>query len=189
MIWNPVSLGVTAWMTFPHRAAWAMGYLWKADGLTVEQLRARAVPSSELTVGGLLKHLAVCEDDVFSWRIFGEPPTTWMMVPENDVGRWQFTVDPEETAVDMYRLWEDAVARSRASLARIAADGGLDLPGHLTFRAVRPSRRRHLHDLIEEYGRHTGHMDLLREAIDSRVGEDPPADWPMLPAIATRPGG
>ena len=41
--------------------------------------------------------------------------------------------------------------------------------------------RRHLHDIIEEYGRHTGHMDLLREAIDGCVGEDPPADCPMLP--------
>lgn len=42
--------------------------------------------------------------------------------------------------------------------------------------------RRHLHDLIEEYGRHTGHIDLLREVIDRRVGEDPPRDWRMLPA-------
>ena len=32
-------------------------------------------------------------------------------------------------------------------------------------------------DLIEEYGRHTGHADLLREAVDGRVGEDPPPDW------------
>ena len=54
-------------------------------------------------------------------------------------------------------------------------------PGHLEFEDARPSLRRHLHDLIEEYGRHTGHMDLLREAIDGRVGEDPQPDWPMLP--------
>ena len=39
------------------------------------------------------------------------------------------------------------------------------------------SLRRLLCDLIEEYGRHTGHADLLREAVDGRVGEDPPADW------------
>ncbi|HYJ68102.1 MAG TPA: DUF664 domain-containing protein [Nocardioidaceae bacterium] len=37
--------------------------------------------------------------------------------------------------------------------------------------------RRLLCDLIEEYGRHTGHADLLREAVDGRVGEDPPSDW------------
>ena len=37
--------------------------------------------------------------------------------------------------------------------------------------------RRLLHDLVEEYGRHTGHADLLREAVDGRVGEDPPSDY------------
>ena len=74
------------------------------------------------------------------------------------------------------------MGRSRATLREIVADGGLDQPGHLEFPDARPTVRRHLHDIIEEYGRHTGHMDLLREAIDGRVGEDPPRDWPMLPA-------
>jgi Protein of unknown function (DUF664) len=157
-------------------------FRWKADGLDVEQLRARAVPTSALTVGGLLKHLAVCEDDVFCWRMSGRPPVTWMSVPEDDVQRWQFTVDPDETAEQVYALWEAAVGRSRARLRELVADGGLDQPGHLEFTDARPSVRRHLHDMIEEYGRHTGHMDLLREAIDGRVGEDPPRDWPMLPA-------
>lgn len=159
-------------------------FRWKADGLDVEQLRTRAVPTSALTVGGLLKHLAVVEDDVFSWRMRGRPPVTWMSVPEEDVGRWQFTVDPDETAEDVYGLWEAAVARSRETLQDLLSTGGLDQGGHLTFRDVRPSVRRHLHDLVEEYGRHTGHMDLLREAIDGRVGEDPPPDWPMLPPAA-----
>lgn len=158
-------------------------FRWKADGLDVEQLRARAIPSSELTVGGLLKHLAVCEDDVFSWRMAGQPPVTWMSVPEDDVERWQFTVDPDETAEGVYGVWESAVARSREQLRQILAGGGLDQAGHLVYEDARPSVRRHLHDLIEEYGRHTGHMDLLREAIDGRVGEDPPHDWPMLPAV------
>ncbi len=115
-------------------------------------------------------------------KMSGRPPVTWMSVPEDDVGRWQFTVDPEETAEQVYGIWEAAVARSRARLRELVADGGLDQPGHLEFEGDRPSVRRHLHDLIEEYGRHTGHMDLLREAIDGLVGEDPPADWPMLPA-------
>lgn len=156
-------------------------FRWKADGLTEDQLRTRAVPSSELSIGGLLKHLAVCEDDVFCWRIAGRPPVTWTLVPEDDVGRWQFTVDAGESAAQVYALWEAAVARSRDQLRQIVADGALDEPGHLDFEGVRPSIRRHVHDLIEEYGRHTGHMDLLREAIDGRVGEDPPQDWPMLP--------
>ena len=42
---------------------------------------------------------------------------------------------------------------------------------------TRASVRRILFDLLEEYGRHTGHADLLREAVDGRAGEDPPFDW------------
>lgn len=156
-------------------------FRWKADGLDVDQLRLRAVPTSELTVGGLLKHLAVCEDDVFSWRMAGQQPVSIVSVPREDLARWQFTVGPDETADQVYGLWEDAVGRSRATLGAFLADGGLDQPGHLEFHDARPTVRRHLHDMIEEYGRHTGHMDLLREAIDGRVGEDPPPDWPMLP--------
>ncbi|MBC7292432.1 MAG: DUF664 domain-containing protein [Actinotalea sp.] len=159
-------------------------FRWKADGLDVEQLRTRAVPTSALTVGGLLKHLAVCEDDQFCWRMSGRPPVTWLQAPEGDAERWQFTVEPDETAEQVYRMWEDAVGRSRARLREILAEGGLDRPGHLELPDARPSIRRHLHDLVEEYGRHTGHMDLLREAIDGRVGEDPPSDWPMLPPDA-----
>lgn len=156
-------------------------FRWKADGLTVEQLRARPVPSSALSVGGLLKHLAVVEDDVFCWRIAGAAPVTWLSVPEEEVARWQFEVGADESAEQVYGLWDAAVGRSRERQAGLASGGGLDRPGHLSFDDQRPSVRRHLHDLIEEYGRHTGHLDLLREAIDGRVGEDPPADWPMLP--------
>ena len=94
---------------------------------------------------------------------------------------------PEETAEQVYALWEAAVGRARARLRELVADGGLDQPGHLQLEDARPTVRRHLHDLIEEYGRHTGHMDLLREAIDGRVGEDPPRDWPMRPADPVTP--
>jgi hypothetical protein len=161
-------------------------FRWKADGLDVEQLRSRAVPTSALTVGGLLKHLAVVEDDVVSWQMSGRRPVTRLSAPQDDVARWQFTVDPDETADGVFGLWEAAVGRSRARLRELVADGGLDQPGHLAFGDVRPSVRRHVHDLIEEYGRHTGHLDLLREAIDGRVGEDPPADWPMQPSDDAR---
>lgn len=150
---------------------------WKADGLDVEQLRVR-LPSSELTLGGLLKHLALVEDDVFSWRIAGERPVTRFLAPDGvDVAEWQFTVGNDESAEQVYALWDEAVARSRSRLADLISQGGLDEPGALEFEGIRPSIRRHVCDLIEEYGRHTGHADLLREAVDGRVGEDPPADW------------
>src|SRR5690625_7034434 len=59
-------------------------FRWKADGLSTEQLRQRAVPTSELTVGGLLKHLAVDEDDMFAWKLAGRPPETWLLAPEGE---------------------------------------------------------------------------------------------------------
>ena len=62
-------------------------------------------------------------------------------------------------------------------MAEIVDRSALDDAGSLEFDGVRPSIRRHVCDLIEEYGRHTGHADLLREATDGRVGEDPPTDW------------
>jgi hypothetical protein len=56
--------------------------------------------------------------------------------------------------------------------------GGLDqLVALAAPDGQRASLRRLLFDLLEEYGRHTGHADLLREAVDGRVGEDPPPDW------------
>ncbi|MEE6289109.1 DUF664 domain-containing protein [Georgenia sp. MJ173] len=155
-------------------------FRWKADGLDIDQLRARAVPTSELTVGGLLKHLAVDEDDVFACRLAGRPPETWLLAPDGeDPSRWQLTVGPQETATDLYALWDDAVRRSRQRLRVAVADGGLDQSAHLELDGQHVSLRRLLLDLIEEYGRHTGHLDLLREAIDGRVGEDPPGDWPV----------
>jgi hypothetical protein len=58
------------------------------------------------------------------------------------------------------------------------ADGGLDQLVHLSWPDGRHiSLRRLVCDLIEEYGRHTGHADLLREAVDGVVGEDPPPGW------------
>lgn len=65
-----------------------------------------------------------------------------------------------------------------ARLDAALADGGLDPLAHVSWPDGRhASLRRLVCDLIEEYGRHTGHADLLREAVDGRVGEDPPPGW------------
>lgn len=70
-------------------------------------------------------------------------------------------------------LWHDAVARSRSAVAAALARGGMAglsrTPAGAEF-----ALRRLLVDMIEEYARHTGHADLLRESIDGRTGEDPP---------------
>jgi Protein of unknown function (DUF664) len=69
-------------------------------------------------------------------------------------------------------------ARSDARLRTALADGGLDQLVHAGWPDGRHiSLRRLVCDLIEEYGRHTGHADLIREAVDGLTGEDPPPGW------------
>ena len=75
-------------------------------------------------------------------------------------------------------MWDGAVERSHARLAAALEDDGLDqLVGQPWPNGSRASLRRTLFDLVEEYGRHTGHADLIRESIDGLVGENPPRDW------------
>lgn len=152
-------------------------FRWKADGLDAAGLRARAGASS-LTLGGLLKHLAVVEDFTFTDKLRGESiGEPWESGWSGGVD-WPFTSAAEDTPEQLYRLWGDAVERSRTRLSAALADGGLDQPVHVASEdGRRASLRRLVCDLIEEYGRHAGHADLLREAVDGLVGEDPPVGW------------
>ncbi|MEO7587718.1 MAG: DinB family protein [Arachnia sp.] len=151
-------------------------FRWKCDGLDRDALTA-TVGSSTLTLGGLLKHLAVCEDVTFSWKLAGEPPVAWLASPEGADEQWQMSVTAEDTPESLYAMWDEAVERSRDRFAS-SLEKGLDQEAHLTFDdGQHVSMRRIVFDLVEEYGRHTGHADLLREAVDGRVGEDPPHGW------------
>ena len=158
-------------------------FRWKADGLDAAALAVR-IGASQLTIGGLLKHLAVVEDEKFTVWLTGEPlgePWTSMggPPPDDEADVWIFTSAADDSPEQLYALYDGAVQRSHRRLADALPGGGLDQPVHIGFgRFGHPSLRRILFDLLEEYGRHTGHTDLIREAIDGRVGEDPPADWP-----------
>ena len=141
------------------------------------RLRAR-VGASSLTLGGLLKHLAFVEDYPFTTKLTGERVGEPWDFSEWDDEDWPFTSAARDTPDELYALWEGAVVRSRARLSAALTDGGLDQLAHVSTPDGRhASLRRLVCDLIEEYGRHTGHADLLREAVDGRVGEDPPDDW------------
>jgi hypothetical protein len=152
-------------------------FRWKADDLDESALRTR-VGASSLTLGGLLKHLAAAEDYMFTTKLSGQP----IGPPWDATGRasddWVFTSAADDAPEQLYALWDGAVERSRARLDAALADGGLDQPVHMSWPDGRHANlRRLVCDLIEEYGRHTGHADLLREAVDGLVGEDPPAGW------------
>ena len=153
-------------------------FRWKADDLDAAGLQTR-VGASSLTLGGLLKHLAWVEDYMFTVKLRGEPiAAPWDAVGWEGIEDWVFTSAAKDSPGQLYALWDGAVERSRARLGAALGDGGLDQLVHLSWPDGRHlSLRRLLCVLIEEYGRHTGHADLLREAVDGLVGEDPPAGW------------
>ena len=140
-------------------------------------LQAR-IGASSLTLGGLLKHLAWAEDYMVTVKLRGEPIGAPWDAMDSDADDWEFTTAAKDSTEQLYALWDGAVERSRARLDAALADGGLDQLVHLSWPDGRHiSLRRLVCDLIEEYGRHTGHADLLREAVDGVVGEDPPPGW------------
>ncbi|WP_117209524.1 DUF664 domain-containing protein [Allorhizocola rhizosphaerae] len=157
-------------------------FRYKVDDLDAAGLRAR-IASSTLTLGGLLKHLAVVEDYTFTAKLGGKPiGAPWEALGWDGSNDWEFGSAAEDPPELLYELWDGAVDRSRARLAAALDSGGLDQPVHIAWPDGRhASLRRLLCDLIEEYGRHTGHADLLREAVDGRTGEDPPAGWKPKP--------
>lgn len=154
-------------------------FRWKAGHLDASGLQVR-IGASSLTLGGLLKHLAFVEDYTFCTKMKGEPAgAPWDIVDWANVDDdWLFTSAAGDTPEQLYAFWDSAVERSRVRFATALADGGLDQRVHISGPDdVHASLRRLLFDLVEEYGRHTGHADLIREAVDGVVGEDPPEDW------------
>jgi hypothetical protein len=149
---------------------------WKCGGLDAAGTHATTA-SSSITLGGLLKHLALVEDDYFTRRLHGRemgPP--WDAVDWDADPDWEWHSAADDTPEQLMTLWQGAVARSRTAVAEALADGGLDgLATGVTDREGRaPSLRRIMIDLIEEYARHAGHADIIRESVDGLVGEDPP---------------
>ncbi|WP_028048792.1 DUF664 domain-containing protein [Cellulomonas sp. URHD0024] len=153
-------------------------FRWKADGLDSAGLDQH-IGDSALTLGGLLKHLAAVEDTTFRWKLAGQHPGEGIWQPETWGENDQELLSAvHDTPEQLYAAWDGAVSRSRDRLEAALAAGGLDGQVHDGDGAGNHANlRRLLFDLVEEYGRHTGHADLLREVVDGRVGEDPPLDW------------
>lgn len=150
-------------------------FAWKCGGLDAAGLRKRH-PPSEMTLGGLLKHLALIEDYRIAKHLTGGPTGgPWKQEDFDADPDWEWHSAADDSPEQLYALWRGAVERSRAAWTRALADGGLGQPSKFTAESgEHPNLRRVLIDTIEEYLRHTGHADLLREAVDGLVGEDPP---------------
>jgi uncharacterized damage-inducible protein DinB len=145
---------------------------WKCAGLDADGLRA-TVGASTVTLGGLLKHLALVEDDWFSgWVAGGGPLPPWDTVDWSADRDWEWRTAADDAPEQLHALWADAVARSRAVVARALEDGDLGQPTRRSWPDGRaPTLRWVLVHMVEEYARHNGHADLLRESVDGETGE------------------
>jgi len=144
----------------------------KCGGLDETGLRA-TLGSSAMTLGGMLKHLARFEDDMSTEWLLGQdqlPP--WNTVDWSSEHDWDWRTAAGDTPEQLYVLWREAAARSRALFAEVLAGSGLERTGQGA--AEIPSPRSILINMIEEYARHNGHADLLRESVDGLVGHDSP---------------
>lgn len=153
-------------------------FAWKCGGLDSAGLQV-TVGVSTMTLGGLLKHMALVEYDYFSYKLAGHAPgpgAPWGSVDWDADPDWEWRTAADDTPEQLMTLWQDEVARSRSAITEAVADGGVDqLVTRITNdRGESPSLRRTLIDIIEEYARHVGHADLIRESVDGLVGEDPP---------------
>jgi hypothetical protein len=150
-------------------------FAWKCAGVDAAGMSLRLGPSS-LTLGGLLKHLAWVEELYFQHRLAGLAPTAPFdeLDLEQEWDDWAWTTAADDTPDALRALWIESVHRSRGSLAEALSRGGMD---QTTRDGM--SLRRLLADIIEEYARHTGHADLLREHVDGATGEGAPQDFPV----------
>ncbi|HME66644.1 MAG TPA: DinB family protein [Streptosporangiaceae bacterium] len=150
---------LTAFLDF-QRATLAL----KCDGLTEEQLKRRSVPPSGLSLLGIVRHMAEVERNWFRPVLGGEPLAT-IFGPDMD---WEASFRDVAAAdvAEAFGRWQAECDHARALVAAAPSlDGrGFRLRGYVSLRWV-------LTHMIEEYARHNGHADLLRERLDGSTGE------------------
>lgn len=141
----------------------------KAAGLDRQQLSATVAPST-LSLGGLLKHMALVEDIWFTEALAGEPrPAPWNTVDWDADRDWELTSAANDEPETLRSLFTAAVERSRDVAAR---HDDLDDVAERRSPEGQPTTLRWIYvHMIEEYARHCGHADLLREVIDGTTGD------------------
>jgi uncharacterized damage-inducible protein DinB len=169
----------------PHEAgeqATLLGFLdyqrgtlaWKCRGLSDEQLRV-ALPPSSITLGSLLKHVAYVEDYWFTEVAGGKPaPEPWASADLEADPDWDWHSAVDDSGDELRALWAAAVDRSRAVVEAQVRQGGeaaLSEPHPAWDGQGRVSLRWVITHMIEEYARHNGHADLIRQSIDGETGE------------------
>jgi uncharacterized damage-inducible protein DinB len=141
----------------------------KTSGLTQAQL-GQSHPPSNLTLGGLLYHLSLVEEDWMEFRFAGLPEREpWASVDWGVDPNWEFRTSTSLDPAELQARYRQACERSRQVVS------GTKAPDQMSAIALRDgahfSLRWVLLHLIEETARHAGHADMLRESIDGLVGE------------------
>jgi hypothetical protein len=140
----------------------------KCEGLTPDQLARRSISPSELSLLGLVRHLSEVEQRWFQTRLGGLDVADIYFTDADPDGDFHVPTDDLAATVDeAFVTWRSQVARSNEIVAGVASLDQVfvhERDGELSVRWL-------LLHLIEEYARHNGHADLLREAIDGVTGE------------------
>lgn len=148
-------------------------FRWKTGGLTTEQL-AVTLPPSDMTLGGMIKHLALVEVWWFHQVLGGgDEPEPWAAVDWEVDPDWEWRTGASDAPGDLAELYDESVRIADAGISRALATDGFDtLSAKPDGRSGRPFTLRWIvTHMIEEYARHNGHADLIRQSIDGRVGE------------------
>jgi len=146
-----------AWLDY-HRAT----LLFKCGGLTAEQLCEASAPPSSLTLLGLVRHMAEVERWWFR-RARGIDQPTLYCPPESEDGDFD-DIDPANAEAD-FAAYDRECALAREATAGLSLDETYPHPrrGQISLRWI------YTH-MVEEYARHNGHADILRERIDGATG-------------------
>jgi uncharacterized damage-inducible protein DinB len=138
----------------------------KCDGLSAEQLAARSVPPSTLSLLGLVRHLARVEHGWWRRTIEGHAdlPALYRTDAAPDLD-FDGAAPDDETVADAWRAWRTEAEHAREVYA------GLDLDSLIEVHGEHVEARDIVVHLVEEYARHCGHADLLRECVDGRTGQ------------------
>jgi uncharacterized damage-inducible protein DinB len=145
---------------------------WKTGGLDSAGLQT-SVAASSMTLGGMLKHMALVEAVWFAERLLDrDPGPPWNAVDWDADPDWEWHSAEDDTPEQLRAAWHDSVARSRSLVTEALELGDLGQRARKPWPTGEPpSLRWILVHMIEEYARHNGHADLIRESIDGATGE------------------
>lgn len=147
-------------------------FAWKCTGLDADALHT-SVAASTMTLGGMMKHLAIVEEGWFWEQLWARPAgPPWNEIDWEQDRDWEWRTSLDDSPEELWAQWRKSVDISNSALDEALRGGGLDQLGLKGWQDGRsPSLRWILCHMIEEYARHNGHADLIREFLDGETGE------------------